>query len=73
MSGEKLAKVVEELLDLEEFHIQSPYVRTGEQAKMQRLTMAQEEQTLMQASTPAGMSPDDAAGPDLAQATPPNV
>ena len=70
ISGEKLAETIEGLLGLEEFNVVQPYVRTGEQAKLQRLSMAQEEQTLMQASTPSGMTPDDVSGPDLMSQVP---
>lgn len=73
MSGEKLSKVIEELLDLEEYRIHSPYVRIAEQSKMQRLSMAQEEQSLMQATTPSGLTPDDAEGPDLMEAAQPPI
>jgi hypothetical protein len=69
ISGIKLAKVIEELLDLTDYELVKPYVRLGEQAQAQRLSMAHEEQSLMQATTPSGLTPDDVAGPDLMSAS----
>jgi hypothetical protein len=76
-SGKKIAKIVEDALDLSDYEAVQDFVRVGEQAEMQRLAMATEEQTLMQATTPSGMTPDDVEGPDIMSSLgpqiPPNV
>jgi len=58
-SSVKLAKTVEELLDLQEYKIVQPYVRLSEQADAARLQHAHDEQVQMEAKTATGLTPDD--------------
>ena len=58
-SGIKLASLMQDLLDLEPYGLVSPYVRLSERAETQQLAMQHEEDVMMAASTPAGISPDD--------------
>ena len=62
-SGIGLAQLFEELLDLKEFNIVQPYIALTEQAESQRLAMQHEEDTMMGAMTPSGMTPEDADMP----------
>ena len=55
----KLAQMFEDLLDIEAYDVVTPYVRMTEQAQAQQLMNAGEEQTQMEAMTPAGTTPDD--------------
>ena len=59
LSGKRVAKLLEEVLNMEDFDIFSPYIRIAEQAEMAQLQAQAEEQTMMQTQTPAGISPDD--------------
>jgi hypothetical protein len=59
-SGEKLARLWENLLDVESFQIVEPYVRLTEQADAQRMMNVGQEQVAMEATTPSGLYPDDA-------------
>lgn len=54
-----IAKMFEELLDLQDYKIVQPYVRLSEQADAARLQQAHQEQTQMEAQTPSGLTPDD--------------
>lgn len=72
-SSKKIARIVEEALDLTDYELVQDNVRIGEMAEAQRLQMASEEQTLMQATTPSGLTPDDVAGPDMMQGQPPTL
>ena len=65
ISSVQMVKLLEDALDLSDYELFRPNVRIGEQAEAQRLSHAMEEQTLMQASTPTGLTEDDAQGPDL--------
>lgn len=58
-SGIELAKMFEELLDLQEFQLVQPFIRLTEQADAQRLSMQHEEDTMMGALTPSGLTPED--------------
>ena len=55
----KLARMFEELLDIEPYGVVQPYVRLSEQQEAQSLLNAGEEQVAMEAATPAGIAPDD--------------
>jgi hypothetical protein len=59
-----LAKMFEELLDLQDYKLVQPYVRLSEQADAARLQQAHAEQVAMEGKTPAGLTPDD-HDPDL--------
>lgn len=58
-SSLRQAKMVEDLLDLQSYNIVEPYVRLSEEAEAQRLMNAQTEEVATEASTPAGLTPDD--------------
>jgi hypothetical protein len=58
-SGEKMAKMVEELLDIQDYHLVVPYVRISEMAKAQSLQNAQQEQVMTEIDTPSGLTPED--------------
>jgi len=58
-SSIKLAKMFEELLELEEFGIVLPYVRLAEQKDAQQFVQAAQEQLMMELHTPSGLHPDD--------------
>lgn len=62
ISSVQLAKVLEEALNLTDYELVRPYIRTSEQAEAQRLQSAHEEQTLMQMGTPTGLTADDTVG-----------
>ena len=55
----KLARMFEELLDIEPYGVVQPYVRLSEQQEAQSLMNAGQEQVAMEAATPAGIAPDD--------------
>ena len=59
LSGKRIAKLLEEVLNMEDFDIFSPYIRISEQAEMASLQAQAQEQTQMQAQTPSGLAPDD--------------
>lgn len=58
-SGVKTAKMIESLLSIEEYELVEPYIQITEQAESQRLAHAAEEQVLMEAGTPTGLTEDD--------------
>jgi hypothetical protein len=62
LSTVKIAEMLEDLLDLQDYEIVSPYVRISEQAEAQRAMNNLSEQVNMEALTPAGLTPDDAEG-----------
>ena len=55
----QLSRLFEELFDLEDFKIVSPYVRVAEMADQQRQMNALQEQVMTEAGTPAGLAEDD--------------
>ncbi len=59
-SGVRLAEMVEDLLDLEDYEIVEPYIRIAEQAEAQQLANTQTEETMATASAPSGLTPEDA-------------
>jgi hypothetical protein len=54
-----LAKVSEDLLDIADFKLVTPFVRISEQADAARLANSQQEEIEAEAGTPAGLSEDD--------------
>jgi hypothetical protein len=56
----KLARMFENLLDIESFGVITPYVRISEQQEASKLTNAGEEDVQMEATTASGLTPDDA-------------
>lgn len=61
-SSVKTAKMIEELLDLEEYEIVEPYVRIAEQSEAQQLMNTQQEEVVNTATAPAGLTPEDFSG-----------
>jgi hypothetical protein len=57
-SSIKLAKVVEEVFDLEEYEIMLPFVALSEQAEAQQYAQVLKEQSMQQAQTASGMGND---------------
>lgn len=66
-SGVKLAELMENLLEVQDYELVQPYVRLAEQADAQRLAQAHQQQVMMEAQTPAGISADDYDHPNGAQ------
>jgi hypothetical protein len=62
-SGVKTAQLVEDLLDIEEYDLVTPYVRISEQAEAAQLQNTQQEQVLNVNDAPSGLTPDDASAP----------
>ena len=58
-SGIKLAKVFEDLLEIQDYEIVQPFVRISEQADAQRQLQAHQQQVALENHTAAGISPDD--------------
>lgn len=63
ISGLRLAEMIEELLNIESYKLVEPYVALAEQADAQRIAQANEEQVLMEAGTPTGLTPEDSDEP----------
>lgn len=59
LSSIKIAKVVEDLLNLSDYEIMQPFVRLSEQADAARIQQSQQEQVMMEANTAAGLAEDD--------------
>jgi hypothetical protein len=62
-SSVKIAEMIEELLNLEDYRIVDPYIRLQEQAEAQRLANSHMEQVGVESMTPSGMTPDDSDMP----------
>jgi hypothetical protein len=60
-SGVKMAQMIEEFFQIEDYKVVQPYVQVSEIADMQRLQQAATEQVQMEAQTPSGVAPDDAS------------
>lgn len=58
-SGIKMAKMMQEELDLEEWDLVQPYVRLAENAEATQQQNSYDEQTMAQIDTPAGLTPED--------------
>lgn len=58
-SSIKMAKLFEELLEINDYELVTPYIRIAEQADAQRNVQALQQQVAVEAQTPAGISPDD--------------
>lgn len=59
ISGLAVARLFEDLLELQDYGVVSPYVRLAEQADAQRRLNAHQEAIAMEAQTPTGLTPDD--------------
>jgi hypothetical protein len=64
-SSIRLARMMEELLDIQEYNLVLPFVRIAEQAEGQRIANAQIEAVLMEAGTPSGLNEGDSDQPVL--------
>lgn len=62
-SSVKIAKMVEQDLDLEEYELVTPFVRLAEQADAQNSQNAHQEQVMSNQAAPAGIAQGDASGP----------
>lgn len=60
-SGIKISEMMEDLLDIEPYNLVTPFVAISEQAEAQKLINSQQENVLMEASTPSGIAEDDAS------------
>lgn len=58
-SGQKVAYMLEDLLDLQDYNLVEPFVRLTEQADAQRINNVNQEQTLVESQTSGGLNPDD--------------
>lgn len=54
-----IAQLFEELLDLQEYKLVSPYIRMTEEAEAERLMAQNQEDTMMGMATPSGLTPED--------------
>jgi len=68
-SGIKLAKLIEDLLELQDYELVLPYIQMAEQADAQRIAQSAQEQVMMEAGTPSGLSQDD-FDPDMIKEPP---
>lgn len=59
-SSIKTAQMIEDLLDLEKYEIVEPYIRVSEAAEFQQLQNTQQEEVMMTAQAPSGLTPEDA-------------
>ena len=62
-SSVKLAKMMEEMLDITEYELVLPFVRLSEQAEAQKLMNSQAEGVMTEAEAPSGLTPDDFSKP----------
>jgi hypothetical protein len=78
-SGIVMAKILESIFDLKDYHVVTPYVALAEQADAQRYIQAMEEQLTKETTTATGMGDDydvDESGnfsPPAGQVPPPNA
>jgi len=61
----KLAEMFEELLEVEDYDLVTPYIRISERQEAQKQHNAIEEQTQVETLTPSGLSEDDFDGEDI--------
>lgn len=62
-SSVKLAEMVEDVLNLQDYDVVTPYIRVSELAEQQRLTQAAQESLMIEAQTPTGLTPEDYSDP----------
>jgi hypothetical protein len=63
-SGKKMAKIIEDIFDLKDYELVTPFVALAEQAEGQKLVQALQEQLAQQTQTATGMGEDfDMEGP----------
>src|SRR5690606_8710537 len=68
MSSVKMASVIEDVLNLEDYEIFTPWVQISEAAEQQKLTQTAQEQVMTEGLTPSGLTPDDYSGPGISAA-----
>lgn len=68
MSSVKLSKVIEDVLNLEDYEIFAPWVQISEQAEAAKLQNTAQEGIMTEGMTPAGLTPDDYSDPSMADA-----
>jgi len=61
LSGIAIAKMFEELLDGKQYKLFQPFVRVAEQAEGMKFSNATQEDVLMQAQQPSGLTPEDSS------------
>lgn len=66
MSSVQMAKMIEYAAGFEDWKLVTKDIRISEQADMERMKNAADQQTIMQAGTPTGLTPDD-VDPDIDQ------
>lgn len=62
-SSIEVARLMEELANLEDFNLVEPYIRITEQAEGQQIALQNEEDTMMGVATPSGLTPEDSDEP----------
>jgi len=62
-SSVKLAEIVEQTLNLEDYEVMIPYVGISEASEAQKLQQASQESVLADAEAPTGLTPDDYSDP----------
>jgi len=62
-SSVKLAEMVEDVLNMQDYDIMTPYVRISERAERTRLEQTAQESLMNEAMTPSGLTPDDYSDP----------
>lgn len=63
-SSVKLAEMIEDVLNLQDYDIVTPYVRLSEEAETQRLAQVAQESLMMEAQAPTGLTPEDYSDPN---------
>lgn len=63
-SSVKLADMIEDILNLQDYDVVTPYVRISEMAEAQRLTQTAQENLQNEALAPSGLTPDDYSDPN---------
>ena len=59
ISGIEMARLFEELLEVRDRKLVTPYIRITEQAEATRIAQGQQESLMMEQTTPSGLTPDD--------------
>lgn len=67
-SSVKMAEIIEECLNLQDYEVVLPYVGISEAAEQQKLIHEAQESAATTAMTPSGLTPDDWSDPNAAQA-----
>lgn len=65
MSSVRLASVIEDVLNLEDYEIFTPWIQISENAEAQKLQQTAQEQVMTEGMTPSGLTPDDYSDPGI--------